>query len=291
VATMARSFTARPGMPERQLSVSATQLRAMWRTASRERGWSFPDDWWTPAVDAVTEAVVSDGDIAERCTRLGRSRARAGVSMSETLDDVIVMASLVRAVQAHPTFQTDSDARTVEVVELVRAAAVGWAEAASPVEQLTPADQISPLPGCSYLSIRLGEVVAEVESKGQQLSEEYAFVVASLLGPSHLTREPADALQERVEAWDRAWQMSQLAGDLRLVFTAGETIVQAGPTTAIVLARRTPSLAGRVSALRALIEQRRIAKVESQVPIVGIWVEGLPGSLRQVRALLDDLRR
>lgn len=279
-----------PSPESRPRPVSATQLRSMWRTASRERGWSYPDDWWTPAVDALTEAVVSGGGIAESCLRLGRARARAGVSMAETLSDVLAMAALVRSLDAHPTNRfCDEQSRDVDPVELIRSAAIGWSEEAGFGRAPEPVDTLTALADCSYLSVRLGEVAAESEAGGARLSQNYAFVVASLLGPSHLG-EPG-GIQEQVEAWDHAWQMSQLADDLRSVYSAGETIVQAGPTIAIVLARRTPELAGQVAALRNLIEGRRFSATPEGAPVVGIWVEGLPDSLRQARLLLDDLRR
>lgn len=278
------------GQPTSRKRLTATQLRSMWRTASRERGWRFPGDWWTPAVDAVTEAVISGGDLAERCTRLGLARAIAGVSMDETLSDVVAMAALVRALQSHPTHQFSEKTTQIEVVELVKAAAIGWAEDATFTHADGQADDLGSLPDCSYLSIRLGEVAAEAESRGSRLGEGYAFVVVSLLGPSYAEDEPL-GLQERVESWDHSWQMSQLTDDVRSVFSAGETIVQAGPTRAIVLARRSSNLAAQVSALRGLIEGRRFSDTQTQPPMVGIWVEGLPDSLRQARLLLADLRR
>ena len=126
-------------------------MRSLWRAASRDRGWSYPDDWWTPAVDAVTEAVVSDGDIAERCSRLGRARARAGVGMQETLDDVLAMAGLVYSLQQHPTHLVDERAVPIDVASLLRSAAIGWSEE-SPFDGAIPqAERPASLPdaGCS----------------------------------------------------------------------------------------------------------------------------------------------
>lgn len=296
---------------EHPRSISAHQLRAMWRVASRDRGWRFPDDWWTPAVDAVAEAIVSDGDIAERCLRLGRARARAGVSMEETISDVIAIASLTASLLAHPAHRATPSCREVDIVQLVRCAAIGWSEESDLGSSQQHAVTPTALPDCAYLSIRLGEIAAEVESMGRRLGQEYAFVVASLLGPSRIDeprshysevepdRPPAagssfddgSGLQARVEAWDHAWQMSQLVDELRAVFSSGETLVQAGPTTAIVLARRTPQLTDRVAALRELIEARRLDAAQPASLLVGIWVEGLPDSLRQARLLVSDLRR
>lgn len=289
----------------------------MWREASRDRGWRFPDDWWTPAVDAVAEAIVSDGDIAERCLRLGRARARAGVSMEETISDIVAIASLTASLLAHPAHRATPNCREVDVVQLVRSAAIGWSEDTGLSQAQHNPVTSTALPDCSYLSIRLGEIAAEVESAGRRLGQEYAFVVASLLGPSRVDEPKSQVgtsgqdqsapasdsagfddgsemqaqLQARVEAWDHAWQMSQLVDELRAVFSSGETLVQAGPTTAIVLARRTPQLTERVAALRELIESRRLDAAAPASLVVGIWVEGLPDSLPQARLLVADLRR
>lgn len=270
-------------------------------------------------MDAVTEAIVSDGDIAERCMRLGRARAGAGVSMEETISDIVAIASLTTSLLAHPAHRATPSCREVDVVQLVRSAAIGWSEDTGLAHPQVPAINATALPDCSYLSIRLGEIAAEVESAGRRLGQEYAFVVASLLGPSRVdeprsrfsdsdegvadpgrprTTAPDgdDAgwqarLQARMEGWDHAWQMCQLADELRAVFSSGETVVQAGPTTAIVLARRTPQLTDRVAALRELIEARRLDAAKPESLLVGIWVEGLPDSLRQARLLVSDLRR
>ena len=132
--------TGRPGAR----SISATQLRSMWRTASEERGWSYPDDWWSPAVDAVTEAIVTDGDVAERCSRLGLSRARAGVSMAETLEDVLALARLTRALQSHPSHTFATPPHPVDVVVLLKSAAVGWAEGAESGPGLSDLRDVAP---------------------------------------------------------------------------------------------------------------------------------------------------
>lgn len=272
--------------------LSATELRAMWRTASKERGWSYPTDWWCPVVDAVTESVVSDGDISERCRRLGWARAAAGVPMKETLDDVLALGRLVRSLAAHPSLGAQQRTE-VDIVELLQVAAEGWAEHVESDIAVTPtgADPLTQLADLSYLSVRLGEIYASAEYDGVSACEQYALVVASLLGPLEIGDTDAKQYLSRVETWDAMHQMTQLADNLKSVFASGETIVLAGPTTAVVLVRRTALLASRIGALRELLEDGRLTRTPQQSPAVGVWVEGLPASLRNARALLTELKR
>ncbi|WP_134322674.1 hypothetical protein [Cumulibacter soli] len=302
--------------------ITSTQLRSMWRSASQERGWGYPDDWWTPAVDAVAEAIVTDGDVAERCTRLGLARARAGVSLGETLDDVLAIARLTRALHAHPAYTYSTPPRPIEVVNLLKSAAIGWADGEATVRDLQDVGT-GTLPGVDYLSERLREVTAEAEFAGEHLGDRYALVVATLLQPGNTRADPLD-VQSRIDAWDRTWQMSQLADDLRTAFCAGESIVRIGPSAAVVLARRTPELTTRVAGLRSLLSERADWAARTDQPVrtgqtertdqtarpdrparidqtartdqtgragARIWVERLPNSLQHAVELLTDLRR
>src|SRR5436190_8173406 len=84
-----------------------TQLRDEWRRRSLATGWRMPDDWDSEAVDEVLTAcrnralargeaglaaagapalTAAGADLAAACAGLGRSRARAGVGIAETID-------------------------------------------------------------------------------------------------------------------------------------------------------------------------------------------------------------
>lgn len=65
----------------------AAALRDAWRTAARQSGWT-EEDWWIPAVDTLTRAIVQGRAIEPACAQLGRERAEAGLGIRETLDDL-----------------------------------------------------------------------------------------------------------------------------------------------------------------------------------------------------------
>jgi hypothetical protein len=66
-----------------------------WRQASLSAAWPDSDQWWTPAVDAVADAIVgTSGDAQAACQTLGRQRAAAGVFLDEARADVQVAARI-----------------------------------------------------------------------------------------------------------------------------------------------------------------------------------------------------
>src|SRR5262244_3944683 len=79
-----------------------TRLRDEWRRRSLATGWRMPDDWDSEAVDQVLAAclnrALARGEaglaaigataLVAACAGLGRSRARAGVGIAETIDDL-----------------------------------------------------------------------------------------------------------------------------------------------------------------------------------------------------------
>src|SRR5260370_673252 len=82
-------------------------LSDAWRLRSLATGWLTADDWHSAAVDAVLAAALGQSSHGERpspgdavlaavedesltaaCAGLGRSRAKAGVGIAETIDDL-----------------------------------------------------------------------------------------------------------------------------------------------------------------------------------------------------------
>src|SRR5690606_8111162 len=122
---------------------TATALREQWRAASVESVWLRPGDWYHPAVDALTEALVAGECATPAASRLGEMRGSAGVGIAETLDDV---AALYRLIGGEPP------------LDVVRALCEGWGAAvdAAPV-RAGCIDPESGLPTLDYLAVRLGE--------------------------------------------------------------------------------------------------------------------------------------
>jgi hypothetical protein len=76
----------------------------------------------------------------------------------------------------------------------------------------------------------------------------------------------------------------RLAESLRAVFSGGETLCAAGPTHTLALVTRDTGLAGRVAALRRLLE-------ELHRHTMRVWVEGLPAGHTAAARLLDEFAR
>src|SRR5262249_44458239 len=86
-----------------------TRLRDEWRRRSLATGWRMPDDWDSEAVDEVLAAclnralargeaglaAVGATALAAACADLGRSRARAGVGIAETIDDLVALFAVL----------------------------------------------------------------------------------------------------------------------------------------------------------------------------------------------------
>jgi hypothetical protein len=60
-----------------------------WRRRSLANGWLSTDDWDSEAANAVGAAACGDGGaLTLACVRLGRSRAKAGIGIAETIGDL-----------------------------------------------------------------------------------------------------------------------------------------------------------------------------------------------------------
>jgi hypothetical protein len=66
-----------------------------WRQRSLASGWLAADDWDSEAVDAVVAAACGTGALSLACGRLGRSRAKAGIGIAETIDDLVALFAVL----------------------------------------------------------------------------------------------------------------------------------------------------------------------------------------------------
>ncbi len=270
--------------------LTAIEVRARWRRATLDAGWSFPADWWVPAIDAITEAFVAGESVLPGFHRLGMARSDAGVPMQETLCDTTEFASLAREVLANGA--RGLRAAPVDATTIVQVTATGWAERVSVLgagaEALDPLTQLA-RPG--YLPVRLGEIYRAAEANGECVCHTHAIVVVSLLHSSDHGDRFDPAGSSPFEAIDRSRHMVTLSGILHNVFSGGETLASLGPSTAAVIATRDRSLPNRVTSLRELLECERLSHSARYLPPVGVWLEGLPTSLRHAVQLLGELKR
>lgn len=263
------------------LAVSPAELRARWRSAATEAGWSFAGDWWVPAVDAVTESICAGADPRAPVQRLGLARADAGVDMNEALVDI---EALWRVLQ-----YLDLSVQPLQLAAFVHAAAIGWAEQSDLQLRGTPCeDPLTALASAEYLATRLGEVYRQGSASGRSVARSHALVVVSLMDapPVNLWVEP-----DPTATWDAAMHMVLVSEAMHRVFSAGETIAEIRPTTAVALVTRDQTLPVRVSLLRELIERDRLSGAGQRKSSVGVWVEGLPSALRPAVQLLRELGR
>ena len=72
-------------------TVGTSTLLHAWQTASIDSCWLRPGDWYTPAVEALVEALEARLDTAPAAFRLGQARSESGVGSTEAIDDMAVL--------------------------------------------------------------------------------------------------------------------------------------------------------------------------------------------------------
>lgn len=216
-------------------------LRSRWRIASITSGWRFPNDWAVPEVDTVCGAALFGGDLAGALTILGRSRAWTGAGLDETLYDVAAL----HAVLDH---SSDPDGLVfanphAAPFAMLRATALGWADAASAASDVSTTESLSGLATEGYLRMRLGEVYRRAARIGCDVTERPTLIVVGV-----------DL--SRVIGWSRPMAMVLVADVLRRVFDGGETAAAVGRSTAVVLADRDHGVGNRIRHARRQIADR-----------------------------------
>ena len=233
-----------------------------WRRTSLSTSWAHSEQWWTPAVAAVAEAILSTtGDPRAACETLGRQRAAAGVFLDEARADVLVAAKIAGLGSAR-------------AAQLVDGLTIGWVDRTLDTFFTSACvDPITELASLPYLTTRLTEVYAHARSRQVDVTEETAFVVVQALSGG-------DVLE-----WEM--QMVVVQNALRSAFNAGETLARVGPQCAVALVSRSePGLTQSLIALRGELD---LARTENRLRHPRLWVERLPADLNDLPALLRQL--
>lgn len=237
-----------------------TDIRERWRARSLAAGWAFPSDWWSPAVEAVIDAIHDGGRLEPACDELGRDRARAGVALAELLDDLDALFG---------TLPAGGPSRS-----LVRAAALGWADVTCALLASSACeDPLSQLTTPAYLRTRMAELYREASRSGAPVRKTHALVVVRA---------------DQRSGFDRLAGDLRVADSMRAVFSGGETLCAAGPAHTVALVGRDSTLMGRVTALRRLFDD--MSELTGR-PAPRVWVEGLPAGQDAAFGLLDDFAR
>ncbi|WP_067976051.1 hypothetical protein [Nocardiopsis trehalosi] len=225
-------------------------LRARWCRRSRA-AWDTPDDWWTPAVDAVCAAAVAGADLAGACVRLGQARARAGVAIGATLDDFAALCAEL--------------GRLEPPLPLVRALAEGWVDGGRSRDDCR--DPLTGLATTAYLRTRLGELY-RAAGPGAAPAARHLLVIVALEGA--------------LDPWRRTARAIVLGHELARFFRAGESIAVLSRSRTAVLAAKGPGLAARLPRLRADLASGHGA---------ALWCAPLPGTHTEALAFLEEVVR
>ena len=216
------------------------------------------------------------------CAGLGRSRARAGVGIAETIGDLgALFAVLGRGEGGRAGLPGGGEEGKAGLLgagmgdepeaplRLIGAVAEGWAEeCARQLAQDGCEDPLSGLATVPYLRTRLAEVYREAGQDGNSPADTHRLLVVGL---------PC-----RPDPWRRLAVPILIGRDLRAAFPGGETLslARAGPAIALVTARHDLPL--RYARLRRNIQ----ATFGTQTRMTP-----LPGRFPEALRLVDELAR
>ena len=240
------------------VAMDRATLREAWRLRSLATAWLTADDWHTEAVDAVTVAVLlRDGsavaDLGLACGKLGRSRAKAGAGIAETIEDLAALFAVL-----------DGGSPPLHLVSSV---AEGWAEEGLARHSRGRCeDPLTGLATVPYLRTRLAEVYREADQLGTSPACTHRLVVVR---PSR-----------RPDPWRRMAQAILLGHDLRTAFPGGDTLSGVGSGPAIALVRARGDLPARYANLRRTVRLACGAQIR---------MTPLPALLTEALRLVDEL--
>lgn len=244
----------------------AVALRERWRARTVEHVWLRPGDWYHPAIDALTEALTSDGSPAPAAHRLGEMRGSTGVGIAEALDDFAVLYEVLGQVPS---------------LECVRALCEGWAAALenAPV-RASCIDPESGLPTVDYLSVRLAETYGAARRHAHHAFVTHALLLVDVAVGDH-------------HPWHRAARSAAMGRALSAALPQGHPMAALGGGAFAILVAREGDLGGIVGRLREEVnshaEELAIGELLRQPP--RIWIEPLPETHDRAVDLLEHLRR
>ena len=248
---------------------------SMFAVFSRRRALDPTDDLHVPAVptgfEALAETLVSAGNITVVCSEIGRRLATDGAPLSDVLDG---LAETYRRVDGgEPAFAA------------VGALTVSWSEAALQyLHALSCEDPLTGLASLTHLRSRLAEVYRADGARGRPAGTTHALVVVELVDRAGALHRAASALTR----FDRLLRLTDAAECLRLAYSGGETIGQAGHRRAVAIVARNERLVDSIPVLRRLLTDWHR---ERGRPVPRVWIEGLPNSQVAASRLLDELAR
>lgn len=248
-------------------TVGTSALLLTWQTASIDSVWLRPGDWYTPATEALVEALEARLDTAPAALRLGQARSESGVGITEAIDD---MAVLFRSAgyESAP-------------IRSIRALCEGWTQgsvAAPSASQM--ADPESGLGTAEYLTQRLAEVYGAAGRQGTTVSETYALVMIDV--------SVADS-----DPWQRIARNAAVGQALKGAYGDGHPMARLGDGLYAVLEERGTSLGTGIASLRDHISERavtmRVGNLMRQPPRV--WIESLPDTHVYAHELIESMQR
>lgn len=245
----------------------AEGLLRSWETASISSVWLRPGDWYTPAVEALAEALDAGLDTAPAAYRLGQARAAAGVGITESIDDMAVLFRAAGYASAP--------------IRSIRSLCEGWTERdTAPISAPTMTDAESGLGTAEYLVQRLAEVYGVAARNGARVSETHALVVV-------------DVSVSDNDPWQRIARNAAVGHALKDSYGEGFPMARLSDGVYAVLVSRDAALGGGLAALRDHIADRavemRVGNLMRQPPRV--WVESLPDTHAYVQDLLESVYR
>ncbi|WP_143338049.1 hypothetical protein [Demequina sp. NBRC 110054] len=242
-------------------------LLRQWESASVDSVWLRPGDWYTPAAEALVEALDARLDTAPAAYRLGQARASVGVGITEAIDD---MAVLFRSAgyESAP-------------IRSIRSLCEGWTEGDSATQIATQMhDPESGLGTADYLVQRLAEVYGAAERKGLRVPDTHALVMV-------------DVSVEDSDPWQRMARNAAVGQALTGAYGTGYPMSRLSDGLYAVLVERGAGLGMGIAELRDHIGdkavQMRVANLVRQPPRV--WIESLPTTHRYAHELVESLQR